>query len=172
AVVDEGFLEIQEAAVDVAEVDVEDLAAAAEITDHVVDLLAGFFEHLGNGALAEIQTVIFAGDDVEELLEAIRAAQNAVNASEAFVARHAGVVRMARHADLVFLSYRDYAFQEIGDALPGYLFGHWSGLGERRVLLGFRIDERAVARAAAAGRALGAHYAENRHVVFQRRNAG
>src|SRR5438128_801534 len=42
AIVDEPFLEIQKAAADITEVDVEDLAARAEVTDHVEDFFARF----------------------------------------------------------------------------------------------------------------------------------
>ncbi len=58
AVVDEGLTEVQESAVDVAEVHAEDLLARAEVADDVEDLLARLLELLGDRALAEIQTVV------------------------------------------------------------------------------------------------------------------
>src|SRR5262249_3576035 len=60
AVVGERLAEVEEAALDVAEVDVEDLPAAAEPADDLVDLLARLLEHLGHRPLAEVQAVILA----------------------------------------------------------------------------------------------------------------
>ena len=68
----------QEAALDVAEVDAEDLLARAEIADHVEDLFARLLELLRDGALAEIQAVVRALLDRHELLEAVGRAEQYV----------------------------------------------------------------------------------------------
>src|SRR5262249_39411922 len=46
-VVGKRLAEVQVAAFDVAEVDIEDLAAPAEVADDIVDLFSWFLEHLG-----------------------------------------------------------------------------------------------------------------------------
>ncbi len=62
--------------------------------------------------------------------------------------------------------------QKIGDALPGLILADGSGFGERRVLFGVGIDERAELRLPAAGRGAAADDAQDAHVVLQLRDAG
>src|SRR5437899_4957440 len=45
------------------------LAARPEVADDVVDLLGGLLQHLGDGPLAEVETVVRAGVDVDEPLQ-------------------------------------------------------------------------------------------------------
>src|SRR5581483_6252735 len=66
--------EIVAAAADIAEMDIEDLLAAAEPADHIADLVIGMIEALGYGALAEVQPVIGAFVQGDELLEATNGA--------------------------------------------------------------------------------------------------
>src|SRR5207249_3492023 len=70
-VVGESLLEVEEAAFYVPEVDVEDLAPAAEVADDVVNLPAGFFQHLAHRALAEVEPVVRARHGLHEALEAV-----------------------------------------------------------------------------------------------------
>jgi|SRR5579862_5923029 len=85
-------LEIQKAAFDVAEAHVEDFLAAAEITDHVEDFAAGFLQHFAHRALAEVQAVIRAGMHGDEALEAVHAAQHAIDTAKTLNARHGRIV--------------------------------------------------------------------------------
>src|SRR6185369_12300344 len=116
----------------------------------VEDLAAGVLEHLAHGALAEVQAVVGAGIDFDEALEPVHAAKHAVHPAETLVARHAGVVRVARHAYFVLFRNGDHALEKVSDARPGLLLAHRTRLGEGRVLRGLAVDERAVARPAAA----------------------
>ncbi len=71
AFIGEGFDEVIAVAADVAEVDVEDLVARAEVTDDVEDLFSGIGEHFGDRALAEVEAVVGALLDRDEALQAI-----------------------------------------------------------------------------------------------------
>src|SRR5207302_10161858 len=98
ALVRERFDEVVAMPANIAEMDVEDLFAGAEVTDYVIELLTRLVEHLGDGALAEIQPVIGAFFDGDEFLESVDRAKHAVDALVT-LRRNAGVVRMASHAD-------------------------------------------------------------------------
>lgn len=63
--------EVVAVAADVAEVDVEDLVAGAEVADDVVDLGSGVGEHLGDGSLAEVEAVVGAFFDSDEVLKTV-----------------------------------------------------------------------------------------------------
>src|SRR5206468_2730062 len=115
---DERLLEPQEAAADVAEMYVEDFPARAKVADDVVDLLSRLLEHLADGALAEVQPVIPARRNGDEALQAFNAAQYGLDASKTLATRHARILRVARHPDLVFLGHRNHALEEVRDALP------------------------------------------------------
>src|SRR5207253_8588666 len=93
-IVDERLLEVEEAAADVAEVHVEDLLARAEPADDVVDLLSGLLQHLADGALTEIQSVVRALGDADEALEAVDRSEHGLDALIAAAARHARTLRM------------------------------------------------------------------------------
>src|ERR1017187_1152047 len=54
AFVGEGFTEIEEAPLDVPEVDVKHLAPLAEVADDIEDFLARILEHLGDGPLTKV----------------------------------------------------------------------------------------------------------------------
>src|SRR5215467_343377 len=71
AVVDECLLEIQKPSADVPEMDVEDLFASAEVADDIENFFPRFLQHFGHSALAEVQPVIGALFDGDELLETI-----------------------------------------------------------------------------------------------------
>src|SRR6266487_993836 len=135
----ERLLELQEAAPDVAEVDVEDFPAVAEPTNHVVDLLAGFLEHFGNRALTKIQAVIPARHRLDETLQSVHRAEHGVHATEAGLLRHGWVLRMQRDSHLRFLGYGHDPFQEIRDAVPVDLLADRPRLGKRRLLFRLRV---------------------------------
>src|ERR1043166_5550349 len=118
AVVDERFTEVEEAALDVAEVDAEDLLARAEVADDVEDLLARLLELLGHGALTEVEAVVGALLDRDEFLQAIRRTEHRIDAAPAAAFRDAGILRMAPHLHLILLGHRDDLLEEVGDALP------------------------------------------------------
>ncbi len=61
AVIGEGLLEVEKAALDIAEVHVKNFIAGAEITDYVMNLFIGVLEALTNCPLAKIESVIGAG---------------------------------------------------------------------------------------------------------------
>ena len=71
AVIDERFLEVQKTSTDVSEMDIEDLAGAAKVADHIKDFSPGILEHFSHGALAEVQSVVSAFFDGNESLETI-----------------------------------------------------------------------------------------------------
>ena len=131
----------------------------------------GFSQHLGDRALAEVQAVVRALGDPDEPLQAVDAAEHGLDAAKALAARHARIVRMAGEADLVLLGHRHDALEEIGDPLPVDILVDRPGRRQRRILLRLVVDERAVDGAAAPGRRLGAHDAEDGHVVLERRDA-
>src|SRR5260370_16259066 len=88
----------------VAEVHVEDLPARAEVADHVEDLIARPFEHFRDGALAEIEAMIRARDDVDETLEALDGAEHGLATLEPPPPRQPRIPWMTRHAHLVLVS--------------------------------------------------------------------
>src|SRR5262249_54507976 len=112
------LLEIIAMAANVAEVHIEDLFPRAEVTDHVVNLLARILEHFGNSALAKIEAVIRAFFDGDKFLQPFRSAEYGVDALKTFHRRHAGIVRVASHSDLVFVGHWNDPLEKIGDALP------------------------------------------------------
>src|ERR1700720_1094963 len=73
------FDEIVAMAANIAEVHIEDLLPHTEVTDHVKNLLAGVLEHLGYRALAEVEPVVWTLLDGDELFQAVRRPENAVN---------------------------------------------------------------------------------------------
>ena len=101
----------------------------------------------------------------------VHAAEHAVNAAKALRLGHGGVVRMAGQAHLVLLRHGHDALHEIADALPGLLRAHRPGFGRRVPVGRLLVIESAVSGAAAARGGFRAHYAENRHVVFQQPDA-
>src|SRR5207237_6486958 len=149
----------QVAAADVAKVDVEDFLPRPEVADGVEDLLRRILQAFRNRALAEIEAVIGARADLDELLQPLDAAEDAADAAE--TVGQTRVVRMAGDPDLVLLGDRDDAVEEIGDARPDLVGGdaaRFGGLVPFRLL----VVERAVARSAPPRRALGADDAEHR----------
>src|SRR5262249_2451183 len=94
AVVNERLLEIEKTPANIAEMDVEDFSALAEISNDIEDLFAGIFEHLRDRTLTEIQPVIFARNDLDESLQPGDIAEHGVNAAIAFIQRHSGIVRV------------------------------------------------------------------------------
>src|SRR5439155_10854416 len=161
AVVDERLAEVEESALDVAEVDVEDLLAEPEVADHLEDLPAGVVQHLGDRALAEVQAVVGARVDVDEALQALDAPENRVDSPVTPVVRHAGVVRVAGQAHLALFRHRYYPVEEVRDPLPVGVRRYRSRLREWRLLARLLVLERAVAGAAAPGGGLGPHDAQD-----------
>src|SRR5262249_23313045 len=170
-VVDECFLEIQKPSTDVPEMDVEDLFASAEVADDIENFLPRFLQHLRHSPLAEVQPVIRALFDGHELLETINRTEHGFDSPETTAARHSGVLRMAGQPHLVFFGYQDNALKEVGNTLPVFVRIDGSGLSQRRILLCFFVDERAVLRPSAPFGGLGARYPEKSHVVFEAGNA-
>src|SRR4051812_37103478 len=82
-IVYEGFAKVQEAAADVPEMDVEDLASGSEVADDVENLLAGLVEHLRHGPLAEVQSVIRIVGNRDEALETVHRPEHCFNAPPA-----------------------------------------------------------------------------------------
>ena len=106
---------------DVAEVDVEDLARLAELTDHVVDLFARIVQHFGDRALAEVESVVGARHGFDEALEPLDGTEDAVDAAVALAGRQGGVVRVAAEPHLALLRDRDDALEEVRYAVPHLL---------------------------------------------------
>src|SRR5207249_1653996 len=125
-------------AADVAEVDVEDLAARAEPPDHVVHLLAGLLQHLADRPLAEVQPVIRTLLDADESLQPLDRREHRIDALEAH--RQSRVLRVAGEANLVLLRHGHDAIEEVRDPFPVVVglhaagarlaFGLFPGVGE------------------------------------------
>src|SRR5262249_40927804 len=170
-VVDERFLKIQKPSTDVPEMDVEDLFASPEVADDIEDFFPRFLQHLRHSALAEVQPVISALFDGHELLETIDGTEHGFDSPETAAARHSGILRMAGQLHLVLFGYRNNALEEVGNTLPVLVRIDGSGLGQRRILLCFVVDHRAVLRPSPPFGGLGSRYPEKSHVVFEARNA-
>src|SRR5262245_30561917 len=140
--------------------DIEDLFASAEVADDIEDFFSRFPQHLRNSALAEVQPVISALFDGHELLEAINGTEHGFDSPETAAARHSGILRMAGQLHLVFFGYRNNALKEVSNTLPVFVGIDRSGLGQRRILLCFVVDERAVLGPSAPFSGLGARYPE------------
>src|SRR5215831_19082498 len=80
-VVDERLLEVEKTSANVSEMHIEDFLAAAEVADHVVDFLSRLLQHLRDGPLAKIQSVVWILFDRYESLEAVNRAEDSFNAS-------------------------------------------------------------------------------------------
>src|SRR5690348_17472359 len=104
----------------IAEMDVENLISRTEVPDHIKNFLARPLEHFRNRALAEIQAMIRTLLNRDESLQAIHRTENAINSLIPF-GWHAGILRVARHANLVFVRHRNHAIQEVCDALPKHV---------------------------------------------------
>ena len=126
------LLEIIAVAPDIPEVHIEDLLPRAEIPDHLVNFLPGIVKHFRDCALAKVQTMIGALLDGDESLQPIHGAQHADQSLVAF-GRHARIVGMARHPNLVLIGNGNHSLEEIGDSLPEHGGVHAPGLGERRI---------------------------------------
>src|SRR5215831_1088836 len=140
--------------------DVEDLFASPEVADDIEDFFPRFLQHLRNSALAEVQPVISALFDRHELLETINGTEHGFDSPETPAVRHPGILRMEGQLHLVFFGYRNNSLKEVGDTLPVFVRVDRSGLGQRRILLRFVVDERAVLRPSAPFGGLSARYAE------------
>src|SRR5262249_7770696 len=115
----------------------------------------------------EVQPVISALFDGYEFLETINGTQHGFDSPESAAARHSGILRMAGQLHLVFFGYWNNALKEVGNTLPVFVRIDGSGLGQRRILLCFVVNERAVLRPSTPFGRLGARYAEKSHVVFE-----
>ena len=171
AVVGEGLGEAAEAAFDVAEMDVEDFFAGAEVADVVVDLFVGIDEAFADGSLAEVETVVGALFDGDELLQAF-GGEDGFDAAPAFAFGHGGVVGVAGHFDFVFVGDGDNAIEEVGDAFPIDVGGDGAGFGKRWFLLAFGVAEAALDGSATALGGFGGDDAEDGHVVLDGTDAG
>src|SRR5262249_10326943 len=104
-------------AANIAEVDIKDLIARSEVANHVKDLLARILKHLGYGALAEIKSVIGAFLDTDEFFQPIYRPEHAIYTLVA-LRRHAWILRMAGHANLVFVGDWHGVIEKISNPLP------------------------------------------------------
>src|SRR5438128_8642489 len=95
-----------------------------------------------------------------------------MNSAKTFIARHAGIVRMASQFHLVFFRYRNHALEEVCDALPILTGLDRSSLSQRWFLSGFIILKGAVGGPTSSGRGFSSHDSQNAQVVFQGGNAG
>src|ERR1039457_1287977 len=172
AFVGKGFTEIEEAALDISEVNVEHLVPLAEVADDVKNFHARLLQHLGDGPLAEVQAMVGAGSDFDEVLQALYAAQDALDAAESLAPRHPGILWMASQPNLVLLGHRDDALQKVGDVLTAHLCGNAACFGQGWILLGFVIHETVAHGAASPLDRLRAHDAQVAHVVLYGRNPG
>ncbi len=155
---------------DVPEVHVEDLAALAEPADHVEDLTGWVVEHLGDGALAEIEAVIGALVHLHEPLQPLDGAEHPGHSAVAW--RRVRVVRMTGETHLRGSGYRDDCGEETIDTLPVLLFRDDAGPGRRGAVVGAAPAEGGVARTAAPWFPLGARDADDAEIVFGCGNAG
>ena len=152
--------------------DVEDLAALAEIADDVEDLFRRLVEHLRHCALAEVQAVIRTLGDRDEPLQPIDRSEHRLDAAPAAPARHSRVLRVARQPYFVFARDRNHALEEVRDSLPIRVGVDAARQGERRFLLCVGVDEGAVPGAAAPRRRTGPWDADDGQVVLDRWDAG
>src|SRR5437867_11630645 len=122
AFVREGLLEVEVAAADVAEMDHEDAAGRCELLDHRDHGLARLLEHLRDRALAEVEAVVAAVAESEELAQPVGRAHHVLDAVQA-AHRIRRVMRMAREAHAGLVGRRHQAFDEELDRIPARLFG-------------------------------------------------
>ena len=85
--------------------------------------------------------------DGDESLQPIHGAQHADQSLVAF-GRHARIVGMARHPNLILIGNGNHSLEEIGDSLPEHVGVHASSLGERRIRMRILKPPRAVHRVA------------------------
>ena len=116
--------EVQEPALDIAEVDVEYLVSLTEVADYVVDLFSGIFEHFRYGALAEVEAVVRAFVHLDEFFEPFDCAHDASDPAIQAVA-NTGVLRVAGQLHFDRFGDRDDPAQEVVDAVP-----HFIGVGD------------------------------------------
>jgi hypothetical protein len=123
AFVGKHFLEIEVAAVDVAEMDHEDAAGRRELLDDRDHRLARPLEHFRDRAPAEVQTVILAGTQLQEAANAVGRAHHVLDAVQA-ADRIGGIVRMARQAYARLVRSANQALDQKFDRTPAIGFGH------------------------------------------------
>src|ERR1019366_4617116 len=155
----------------IAEMDVEYLFARAKVANHIKYLDARILQVLRDGSLAEVQAVVGALLNGDKPLQSVDSAQHALNTLIAF-RRNAGVLRMAGHANLVFVRNRNHPVEKLGDAFPEGVGVYAAGLGEWWVGVHFGELPIVIHRIAAAGRASRPENAEDAHVVFDAGDPG
>ena len=155
---------------DVAEMNIEDLFARAEVADDIEDFDARIREHLRDCALAEVEPMMGTFVDADKFLEPVDGAQNSGDALISF-GRHTRIVRVAGHANLVFICHRDDPVEEVADAFPRHIRIDMTGASHWRVRMSLIQLPRVVHGVATSGRTAGAEHTEDAHVVFDGRNS-
>src|SRR5262245_39520673 len=155
----------------VPEMDVEDLLARTEVTNHIEDFLARILAHYRDGSLAEVQSMVGTLLDGDELFESVDRPEHGIHALVPF-RRHTWIVRMAGHANLVFRRNRNHSFKKVGDSFPVKVRLDGSRPRKRTLRFGFLEPPGTVGRTTASRRSFGPQHAEDAHVVFDGRNPG
>ena len=106
---------------DVAEVTEEYFLPRTEVADNVGDLIPGIEHTLCHTAETQVDTVIGAGADLDETLEALESSHHPI---DTFVAgRQPWITRVASHSDFVLGCHRDNALKEVSNPRPVHFSG-------------------------------------------------
>src|SRR5215468_7386573 len=100
------------------------------------------------------------------MLQTSDSSQHCMNAAIALILRHTWIVWMTGQLHSAFLGDGYHAIDEVADSFPVLIGICRTGLGKRRRLRGFVIDERAVRTPAATRRRFGANHAQDAHIIF------
>ena len=111
------LLEIVAAALYVAQVHIEDLLPIAQVPEHGKDFGRGVEEHLSYSTDTEVEPVIRALDQFDELLYPVNSSQDTAHAPVSS-RRHTRIMLMARHPNTVLGGNRDHALEEMVNPLP------------------------------------------------------
>ena len=103
----------------------------------------------------------------DELCQPIHSAEHVRHALIA-LGRNTGIVRVARHADLILLSHGDHTIEEVSDPFPEHARVHAPGARQRRIWVRIPQSPGAVGCIAAAAGTSSAQHAQNAHVVLDR----
>ena len=115
------FLELIRAADDVTEVAEENLVLRPELTDDGWHIIRRIRRRLRHAAQTQIQAVIVALTDGDELSKAVRPTHDTIDATE--TGRQPRITGVAGHAHLAFFCDGDDTLEVIRDALPVHLGG-------------------------------------------------
>src|SRR6266851_623230 len=145
------FAEIQPVPHNVAEVYVEDLLARTKVADHAWDFFGWVIQHFADRTLAEIQTMVRAGSDVDEFLQAVYGTEHGRNTVEATLG-HSGIIWVTSDFHFSVLRYGDDTLKEVLDSFPHHVIIALHHLEHLRIDLRCIKNKRAAARAATARR--------------------